>query len=74
MADEADDANAASGVRLGYAEDGRLAIELLDEDEAVIAVAWLTAELFADFIGQGCDLLEIMAKGGLATVECGGSA
>jgi hypothetical protein len=64
-------ARTADGVRLGYTDQGLLVVEFLDGAGNVFAYATLTADQFSSLIGQGCDLLEIVAKGGLATVECG---
>jgi len=65
---------AAAALRLGYSDKGLLVIEFLDAGGAVFALAALTADEMSQFVGQSCDLLEIVAKGGLATVECAGAA
>lgn len=72
--DMSDGIRAADAVRLGYTSAGHLVIEFLDERCAVFALAYLTAEQMSTFIGQGCDLVEIVSKGGLAMTECMGKA
>lgn len=69
-----EDAPHADAVRLSATERGLLLIEMLDADGAVVAFAAMNADQFSEFIGGGCDLLEIASKGGLATLLCAGAA
>ncbi|MBI1201456.1 MAG: hypothetical protein GC182_02985 [Rhodopseudomonas sp.] len=72
MAD--DDLPAATGVRVASTAAGAPTIEFLDEDGKAFAVAEFTLDVFSHLIGECCDLVEIISKGGLATVACKGSA
>ena len=70
----AEDVPAAHGVRVACAPSGAPMIEFLDENGCAFAVAEFTPEVFSQLIGECCDLLELVSKGGLATVPCAGAA
>lgn len=72
MADEA--TPAASGVRVASTATGAPTIEFLDDQGRAFAIAEFTPDVFGHLIGECCDLLEMVSKGGLATVACKGSA
>jgi hypothetical protein len=73
MGDASDEVPTADAVRFGYTDDGQLVLELLKAGE-IIAAAWMTPEKLGELIGQGCDLIEIVSRGGVATVKCMGTA
>ena len=69
-----DDVPAAIGVRVAWTRLGAPTIEFLDKDGVVFAVAEFEPEGFSVLIGECCDVLEAVTKGGLATVVCKGAA
>lgn len=69
-----DNIPAADGVRVSSTAQGTPTIEFLDEQGHAFAIAEFTPDVFSCLIGECCDLLEIVSKGGLATVECKGQA
>ncbi len=69
-----DELPAAAGVRIASTPTGAPTIEFLDEHGHPFAIAEFTLDVFGHLIGECCDLVEILSKGGLATVECKGAA
>lgn len=63
----------ATSVSLYACQHGNFHIELTNGQES-LGRATMNAEQFAKFIGDGCDLLELVTRGGLALQVCEGNA
>ncbi|MGD9770108.1 MAG: hypothetical protein AB7U62_20925 [Pseudolabrys sp.] len=63
----------ATTVSLYACQHGNFHIELTTGEET-LGHATMNAEQFARFIGEGCDLLELVSRGGLALQPCEGVA
>ncbi len=69
------DGQCSTKVRIAYTADGNILLELLDDaGKTTFAHAEFTPHDFSILLGHGCEVLELVSKGGLAVTDPAGSA
>jgi hypothetical protein len=68
------DAPQAVQVRQYADQFGRVHIELIDDEGDILGRATFEVGKYSEFIGDGCDIIEIVSRGGLVAQPCMGEA